>query len=523
MPTFLQPYVDRVGGPRRALIALVGVATAVLILLVSRWAAAPAWVPAFSGMPLEQVGELTDQLQQAGIEYRLEQGGAQVLVPATELARARVLLAQGGALPSTARPGLELFDQPSWGMTDFTQRVNYRRALEGELERTIGRMRGVEAAQVHLALHETQSFRRAAERPGQASVVLKLTNGSTPPADVVQGIAQLVASSVDGIESERVTVLDDAGRLLSQPHDAGTVTGLSNRQLGVQQEIERYMEGKAEDLVAQLVGPGNARVQVSAKVNFDRVERTTQLVDPERQAISTEQKAEITPGAEGGAASSNLATAYENSRSVETVAGAVGGVQRLTVAVLVNDRLVPPDSAALAAAGDAPPAPTFVARTPAELARIETLVRSAVGFDSLRGDVVSVVSMPFAAPAGDLAAEPAPTVWERVQEVQRPAVNVLGLLLAFAVAVMALRMLRPQAAGAAAGVPALAGAGGVDMAGALPAASRSGAGTALAARPAVLEPREPSPSMLLRDQIMTGVEQNPEVAVRLVRSWMRDA
>jgi flagellar M-ring protein FliF len=506
MPPFLQPYVDRVGGSRRALIALVGVATAVLIFFVSRWAAAPAWVPAFSGLPLEEVGALTEKLEGASIPFRLEQGGTQVMVAASDLARARVALAQAG-LPSAGRPGLELFDQPSWGMTDFTQRVNYRRALEGELERTIGKMRGVAAAQVHLALHETQSFRRAAEKPGQASVVLKLKTGETPPADVVRGIAHLVASSVDGLASERVTVLDEGGRLLTSPHDATSPAGLTNRQLEMQREVEGHLEAQAQDLLSQLVGPGNARVQVSANVNFDRVERTTQSVDPDRQALATEQKAEITPGAEGGAGSTNSAVSYENTRSVETVAGAVGNVTRLSVAVLVNDRLVP--------AADSSAAPAVVARTPAELQRIETLVRGAVGYDSARGDVVSVVSMPFA-PAADLAADPAPTAWERVQEVQKPAIGALALLLAFVVALVAIRSLKPAAPAPAATLAT--GAAAV----ALPAATPAPA--LVAARPATLpEPRAPHPALLLRDQIMTGVEENPDAAVRLVRSWLKES
>src|SRR5207237_3655917 len=114
-------------------------------------------------------GQMTDRLDQAGVKYKLERGGADVLVAATDLAKARVALARGG-MPNAGRPGLELFDQPSWGMTDFTQRINYRRALEGELERTIGKIRDVQSAEVHLALNETSSFRQA-EKPGRASVV----------------------------------------------------------------------------------------------------------------------------------------------------------------------------------------------------------------------------------------------------------------------------------------------------------------------------------------------------------------
>src|SRR5690606_27364013 len=155
---------------------------------------------------IESVAEVTAKLDEQSIAYELTKGGSEILIAETDLARARVLLAREG-LPSKGRPGFELFDQPSWGMTDFTQRINYRRALEGELERTITQMRGVEAAQVHLAISQSTAFRRA-ENPEAASVVLKLRSGARPAADLVEGIASLIASSVDGLDSDKVTVLD---------------------------------------------------------------------------------------------------------------------------------------------------------------------------------------------------------------------------------------------------------------------------------------------------------------------------
>ncbi|HEX7239787.1 MAG TPA: flagellar basal-body MS-ring/collar protein FliF, partial [Longimicrobiaceae bacterium] len=415
LPAPLEQLVERVGGPRRAALVAVGAVTVLLILGLSRWATRPAYVPVFTGLSLESVGELTKKLDESGIEYRLEGGGTELNVSTEDLARARVALAAGGGLPSEGRPGLELFDQPSWGMTDFTQRINYRRALEGELERTVGKMRGIESAQVHLAIQETSGF-RAAERPAEASVVLKLRGGEDPSQAVVQGISHLVASSVDGLESDKVTVVDDSGRLLSTPDDAGSAAGLTSRQLAVQREVEGYLERRAEEIVAQIVGRGNTRVRVAAAVNFDRVERTVESVDPDRQVAASEQRAEIVPGAQGGAASTTTATTYENSRSLETFSGAIGNVRRLTVAVLVNDR--PAE-----AAGGKP-----LPRTAEELGRIETLVRSAVGVDGARGDAVSVVSVPFAAPA---AAAPEPRdVMEMVRTFTGPAITVLGLLLA---------------------------------------------------------------------------------------------
>jgi flagellar M-ring protein FliF len=167
-----------------------------LIYGVSRWATAPEWVPVLSGLSIETVGAVTDKLDQAAIKYKLERGGTDVSVAASDLARARVTIARDG-LPTAGRPGLELFDQPSWSMTDFTQRINYRRALEGELERTIGKMRGVEVAQVHLA------DARDIELPlGQhADRGVRRAQGSRPDA-VARGRGWHSASG--GVERRRV-------------------------------------------------------------------------------------------------------------------------------------------------------------------------------------------------------------------------------------------------------------------------------------------------------------------------------
>jgi flagellar M-ring protein FliF len=499
MPDSVQQLIDRVGGLRRMAIAAVGIAAVALVLVVSRWASQPAWVPVFSGLSIENVGQMTDKLDQAGIQYRLERGGADLMVGAPELARARVVLAKDG-LPTSGRPGLELFDQPSWAMTDFTQRINYRRALEGELERTIGKMRGVEAAQVHLALHETATFRNGGT-PAEASVVLK-TRGAQPAQDVVQGIAHLVASSVDGLTSENVTIVDDSGRLLSTPNEPGSIIGLTSRQLTVQREVEQHLRAKAEELLTDMVGTGNARVQISAAINFDHVARTTQLMDPDKQVAAAEQKAEIVPGAQGGAGSSNTATSYENSKSVETFDGAIGNLRRLTVAVLVND-VVP---AAAGANAQTPPAPAK--RTAEELARIDTLVKSAIGFDPARGDIVSVVSMPFSVVAPTPIEAPKVPVLTRIQENQKIIVSGLGLAMAMVVAIMALNAVKraPAPAGALA-------AGG---------AAAVGGGSAAQALGATLQSRVITANSQQRDKVVATVDDQPDVAAKLVRAWMKD-
>jgi flagellar M-ring protein FliF len=507
---------ERLGGWRRVATIGVGIAAVVLILGVSRWATAPTYVPVFTGLSLEESSKIDDALTKATIPHELGRGGTDILVMAADLARARVAVAKEGEMPDAGRPGMELFDKPAYAMTDFTQRINYRRALEGELERTIGKMRGIESAQVHLAIQETSTFRSAAS-PATASVLLRLKSGENPPADVVRGIGQLVAASVDRLESDNVTIVDDAGRLLSLPADGGSLAGLTSRQLEVQREVEEHHRVKAEEIVGQVVGRSNTRVQVSASMNFDRVERTTQTMDPDKQATSTEQRAEIVPGAQGGAGSSNQATTYENSKSTELFAPAPGNVRRLTVAVLVNDRQV--------GTGDSA---RFERRSSEEIARLDTLVRSAVGFDSARGDQVSVVSVPFAVPAPVPVVEEVPqTVVQRLQQNQSILLNALALVFAFVIGFMALKSLRaPAAAARGTTIPAapsgfqLPAAGrfdGVSLSAGQTDADEPARGLAMLPELAALQANQET-----KGRVAATVSEQPEVATKLMRAWMKE-
>jgi len=492
MADFLAPLSNILTGTRRILVLVVGIAAAGLIFAVSQWAGAPTWVPAFTGVPIESVTSMTDKLDQAGVKYKLERGGADIMVAASDLAKARVALAKGG-IPMTGRPGMELFDQPSWGMTDFTQRINYRRALEGELERTIGKMRGIDAAQVHLVMHETDGF-AAQARPTEASVVLKLKGESDP--EIVKGIAHLVASSVEGLTSDHVTIVNDAGRMLSEAEEPTSIEGLSSRQLAMQREVEDYLRVKAEKIVGQMVGPSNLRVQVSARMSFDRLERTTASVDPDKQAIAAEQKAAIVPGAQGGAGQNNTSTAYENTRSTENFVAAPGALKRLTVAVLVAD-----------AQGADPKAPA-TPRTPAELKQIETMVRSAVGADSIRGDVVSVVSVPFAPTVVAPVEKPKMDIVNVIQTAQRPLIGIVGLVMIILVAMWSLKSLKSGGAQSDEAAPTIA----------LPRSMPAGQAGYMPGAPAPVI----LPTNTMRDRVNSTIEQQPDVAARVVRAWLKD-
>ncbi len=503
MPPALLALFERIGGPRRAAMLVVGLVAAAAIWGVAQWATAPTWTTLFPGLAAEQVGDLTDRLTKSGIPYKLDAAGTQVLVASADVARARVAVAKSGELPGGARPGFELFDQPSWGQTDLTQRVNYRRALEGELERTIGKLQGIESARVSFVMHEAEAY-GAEDRPTEASVVLHLKSGETPAAEVVTGIAHLVASSAEGLTTEHVTIVDRAGRLLTLAEEPASIAGLTTRQLDVQRTVERDLQGKAERLLQTAVGANNARVQVTAQLNFDRVERSSSTVDPEQQAIATEQKAEIVPGPQGGAGSTNSATSYQNTTTTESVATAVGGIKRLSVAVLLS---------APAADSGVPAA----ARTPEELAQLETLVRSAVGFDSTRGDVVSLVTMPAPVVKVEPEAPAVVTIWDRVREFQKLIVAVTATLAALVIALSLMKRV-----GTSAPVPALAAGRSASVAYPISAAALTDGNAVPVIRQAAREvPVIEIAVNPLRDKVQASVDQQPKVAGKVMRALLQ--
>lgn len=419
-------------GSRRFLLLGGAAAAVIAVWAVSQWAGAPTYVTLYRDLELQSASAVTEQLSKSGIEHKLGAGGTEVLVPAAEIARARVALAKDG-LPTNGRPGLELFDKATWGMTDFTQRVTYQRALEGELARTIGGLRGIERAQVHLVM-STPSPLRSLERGATASVVLTLKPGTTLSNDAVQGITYIVSNSVEQLSSDNVAVMDDAGRVLSVPAGAGSIAGLTTRQLEIQRSVEQYYVGKVEELLATVVGIGRARAQVAAQLSFDQVDRTIDTFDPDGQVLKTEQKSEGGAGDPTSAAETVISNEYQNSRRLEKIVGSVGNVTKLTVAVLVDDQALRGGTRAVAASSSV-----------LGVDRIEAMVRNAIGVDSTRGDRVTVMSVPFepaalpAAAGGDSKKAAGPDVTVLVERVSRP---LIGLVAIAALVVLAMQALK---------------------------------------------------------------------------------
>jgi flagellar M-ring protein FliF len=362
-----------IGGSVAAIIATVAVGA----LIVSR----ASYSVLYSGLAPEEAGQVIEKLDQRNIPYRLRGGGGTVLVPTGKVYSSRIELASEG-LPRSGSVGFEIFDKTVFGMTEFVQKINYRRALEGELAKTISQMEEVEGVRVHIVVPERTLF-RSDEGVATASVVLRVNPARPLEGRHIEGIAYLVASSVEGLEPDRVTILDSRGTLLSRGFSDGQPR--PGEGLEMKKQVEAYLEDKAQTLLDGVLGPGKSVVRVSVVLNLEQIERNTEHYDPENAAVRSEERVENSDG-EGGGRSETSVTNYELDRTVESIAGEVGNIERLSVAVMVDGTYED---------GRGGAGTTFVPRSDEELAKITSIVKSALGFETERNDYFEIASIAF--------------------------------------------------------------------------------------------------------------------------------
>ena len=380
---------------------------AVLILRVT----APQMVPLFTDLAIDDSASIIKELERQGIAYDIKNQGTIVLVPKEQVPRLRMKLAESG-LPKGGGVGYEIFDKSdALGATSFVQNINHLRALEGELARTIRAIDRVQAARVHLVLPERPLFSRDKAEPS-ASIVLKV-RGTLEPQQV-RAIRHLIASAVNGLKPQRVSVVDETGRLLADgsTEDATGSSGADERKVA----YERRMRQQIESIVTSVVGPGRARVQLTADFDFNRVTQTSDRFDPEGRVVrSSQTREEVTannnptagtvsvsnelpganarpPDAQQQQRDQNRKTEeivnYEISRTTKTEVIEGGRVNRISVAVVVDGNYGKNDKGEV----------VYQPRDKEEIDRIATLVRTAIGFDQKRGDQVEVANLRFAEP-----------------------------------------------------------------------------------------------------------------------------
>ena len=393
------------------LAAMGGVALAVLGLLAALGmrAGEPAMAPLFGDLESRDAGAVVAALDRARVPYRLAAGGSQILAPADQIPRLRLMLAREG-LPTGGAVGWEIFDRgDSLTTTPFQQDLNRLRAMEGELARSIRTIQGVRAARVHLVLPRREPFSRS-QGEAQASVVLTMAGANRLDREGVQAVLHLVATAVPGLRPANVSIVDSRGELLARGGQALTGPASASTQDELRRAQEVRLSHAVEEMLERSLGLGRVRAETTVEMDFDRVETREERFDPENQvARSTQSTQEQNRGAEaapttvagnlpgtepatpGGASTESKqeeTTNYEIGRTTRNVVRDQPVLKRISVAVLVDAIAEPGEGGAV----------RWRDRNAEELARITALVKSAVGFNEQRGDHVEVVSMRFAAP-----------------------------------------------------------------------------------------------------------------------------
>jgi flagellar M-ring protein FliF len=479
------------------------------------------WRTLYAGLEPEDARQTGFTLTQAQIPFEVSSNGTAILVPAPQLDKARLATAAKGGVKS-GRLGFELFDKPNWVGSEFDERVNFQRALEGELEHTVGTLSDIESARVHLVLPHESLFRDE-ERPAKASVVLKLRHATLADGEA-DAIRNLVASAVDELSPDRVVLVDAAGRVSLGPKSPE----------GLRLSVEQALEEKLISTLEPVTGAGNVRASVTLDYDQGASEETQETYDPQQTATLSMQRTEQSSGGQPVAAgvpgtasnapnsqalpvyprqttppetSRSESSTYGVSKSTRHVVESPGRVRRLTAAILVNHRLERPAAKGASA--------QWESWSPDQLRNLTALAQAAVGFDTVRGDVLTVQDLAFdenrlqpqISGPGQLlnAAEHSPLLVKYVA-------LLLGLLVVFAFGVRpALRLARPiQVARAE-----LPGNGSVralpELTGAEPAAAP--------AEPALPDPERMRAQQML-EQVTSQLKREPAQSSRLLQSWI---
>lgn len=446
--------------------------------------------------------EIVTALETMGVPYELSRDGSRIMVPEDQVARLRLNMAEQG-LGGGASMGYELFDgSDGFGTTSFEQNLRHKRAMEGELARSVASISSVRNARVHLVLPERELFSRE-RRPPSASIVVSLAGGRGLSAQQIRAIQQLVASAVPEMPVGAVSIIDDEGNLLARRSDGEGADQLATTAEEMRLNMENRLAGAVESLLERSVGQGNVRAEVSVELDFDRITENSEIYDPDSQVVRSTQLIEESsqdtepgdqpvtvannlpdaglqqPGAIGGAQSVSNRTEetvnYEISRVVKTHVRETGQIRRLSVAVLVNgQRIAGPDGEV-----------TFEPRSQEELDQLAALARSAVGYDESRGDTLEIANLPFADMLSAEHGGPAGDSFLGID--QQDLLRIAELLVLGVVAVLVLLLVvKPLVGRLLERTPALAGdAGGLlagELAGAgnLPAAAAGGGGAGMA-------------------------------------------
>jgi flagellar M-ring protein FliF len=419
-PNGLTALLNRLRANPKIPIAIAAAAALAIVVVMMLWAKQPTYKVLFSNLGDQDGGAIVTQLTQMNIPYQFSENGAALLIPADKVYETRLKLASAG-LPKGGAVGFELMDQEKFGISQFSEQINYQRALEGELSRTIETLGPVGSARVHLAIPKPSLFVREQKNPS-ASVTLNLQPGRALDDGQINAIVYMVSSSVSGLPPANVTVVDQSGHLLTQSDNNGR--DLNASQLKYANEVEGRLQRRIESILQPVVGNGNVHAQITAQIDYASREQTDENYQPNgtpekaavrsRQLSTSDQIGGTAVGGVPGALSNQPAPAAtapvtnppaaNNANGAQNQAGnnaqnnaqnntanrstvSAGAVQRLSAAVVVNYQV--------GTDGKAKPL------TDEQLKKIDDLVREAMGFSQERGDTLNVVNTPFNEAADD--------------------------------------------------------------------------------------------------------------------------
>ena len=494
----------------------------------------------YSGLNQRDAASVVAKLKDLKIPYKIEGEGNLIKVPQDSLYETRLAMASAG-LPRGGGVGFEVFNEVQMGATEFVQKINYQRALQGELARTIASFTEVEEARVHIVMPRESLFVEDEKKPS-ASVVVRLVSGRVLNKSQIQGIVYLVASAVPDLTAEGITVVDTNGSLLfrKEADTPGFPAALTASQLEYQRNIESTLKSKVQSMLEQVLGRGRAVVRVAADIDFTRTTTTEESFNPDQVAVrsetrSTEKSTNAGPGPAGtpdnryalaarnaapaeaqqsGSQSDreNETTNYEISTTKKQATQAIGGLKHISVAVMVDGtyRETP-------GAEGAPPTRTFVPRSPEEMRQLNEIVRRAVGYNENRGDEISLVNAPFALPS-DLGVAVSKGWLDYAKEYGRPVLNfALAALFLLMVVRPLVKFLLVRARPAEAPMEA------ATMRPAAPGEELPpGAAAEEALSADIMEAISAPPRVTTRDVILALANEDPEKATSVLRAWIHE-
>lgn len=393
--------------------------TVSLLAYIIIWGIRPEFRPLYTNLSAEDAGVILNRLKEEGIAYEVS-GTGTIMVPGEKVFETRMSLASQG-LPQGSGVGFEIFDTAKFGVTRFEQNVNYQRALQGELSRSINSLTEVSASRVHVVMASESVFTEK-EKPATASVVIKLHPGRQLENAQINGVIHLVSSAVDGLRPENVTVVDNEGKLLSGASKGTSFMRTGSDQLDYQQRVERYLQNRVKSMLDEVLGPNQTIVRLSCDIDFERHERTEEMYQPDNKVTRSEQISNTTsrgdnnegggvPGVLSNMTDMNASGAgnsagdstfskkeqtanYEIGKVVRHIVEPFGVIKRLSVAVVVDGTYTPVEAVKggrTVKTGET----EYTPRTPEEMAKIKRIVQRAVNYDEERGDWVEVENIQF--------------------------------------------------------------------------------------------------------------------------------